>query len=366
MKKLLIIISLVFVMLFSSACGTIFDNTNNNSLIKTSYTPAFDLIERSEDEQVLSGSLIYQKVAPCVVSVLNYKNSSDLQYTSEGSGVIMSEDGFIITNAHVIEGAEIIKIVLNNENDDVFTATKENFWYDTYTDLGVVKINTTGLPVAEFGDADDILIGEDIYAIGNPGGMQFKASITGGIVSYKYRPYEAVANSGYTINSIQVDAPINPGNSGGALVNMFGQVIGINSAKIADVNFEGMGFAISINDALPVVSELITKHYVSGRPAIGITYQLLTGYRVYAGNKWVTLTGAMIVSIRTESDMLAKGLAEKDVITHIDNIALTSSSQITTALKGKKAGDTITIKYLKFSENYAASKTADIILIEAK
>jgi serine protease Do len=280
-----------------------------------------------------------------MVSIVNYNTTS----TSEGSGIIMSEDGYIITNAHVVEKAQTLKVYLYDDTEYL----AEDFWYDTYTDLAVIKINKTGLTPAEFGNSDEVLIGEEVYAIGNPGGMEFKYSITKGIISYKYRAYSPIEDSGYTINVLQIDATINPGNSGGALVNVYGQVIGINSAKIVSEGFEGMGFSISINDALPILSSLESKGYIEGRPALGITYQMNS-------------LGMQIVSINVKSDLIYKGLKVGDIITKINNVTIDSATTIRSSLKGKKAGDTITLTYRKKSENYYNIYTTEIVLMDAR
>lgn len=351
MKKLLLALSVMLVALFTASCSLngLIDNINNNNINNSPIIfPASFELESSEGKDVLTGAEVYAKVAPSMVSIVNFGTNTQ----SEGSGIILSEDGLIITNAHVIENANTLKVYLNNEQNSEYTAT--NFWYDTYTDLGVIKINETGLTPAEFGDPDEMSIGEDIYAIGNPGGMEFKYSITKGIISYKYRPYSPISDSGYTINVLQVDAPINPGNSGGALVNLYGQVIGINSAKIVATGFEGLGFSISIKDALPIISSLIENGHVNGRPALGITYQLKLDY---LGN----IIGMQIISIRPESDLDDKGIRVGDLITQIGDVVINTDTAVKNSLVGKNAGDIVTIKFTRNLITY----TADVELIDA-
>lgn len=378
-KKLLLILSLAALLLLSSCVYSFFpkgkkpkDELGGNT-IKTDITAAFELVSR-DNKQVLTGPGIYNKVAPSVVSVLNYSNASATQHNSEGSGVIMLSDiedhegYYVITNAHVIQNAAKLVIVLNDEDETSFTvintSTQKYFWYDVYTDIGVVKLETDDdLPEAEFGDADELEIGEDIYAIGNPGGMEYKASITRGIVSYRYREYHPESDSYISVNCIQVDAPINPGNSGGALVNIYGQVVGINSAKIAHVNFEGMGFSISINDALFVISELLTNGYVR-RPAFGITctykeYSLFT-------NPPTTVSGAEIVTISANSAFTDTEVAVGDLIVEVEGIKINSLQDVFKGYKNKKPGDNIEIKYRKKSQGYATLHSLTITLVEAQ
>jgi serine protease Do len=347
MKKLLLTFLIIITVIATSSC-TFFDldgvnnNNNNNNINNSVYRTAFEQVSRT-DKPVLTGPEIYNKVVPSMVSIVNYGSTS----TSEGSGIIMSEDGYIITNAHVVEKAQTLKVYLYDDTEYL----AEDFWYDTYTDLAVIKINKTGLTPAEFGNSDEVLIGEEVYAIGNPGGMEFKYSITKGIISYKYRAYSPIEDSGYTINVLQIDATINPGNSGGALVNVYGQVIGINSAKIVSEGFEGMGFSISINDALPILSSLESKGYVEGRPALGITYQLIS-------------SGMQIISINVNSDLKNKGLKAGDIITKINNVTINSAAAIKSSLKGKRAGDTVTLTYKKYSDNYNVYTTS-VVLMDA-
>ena len=178
----------------------------------------------------------------------------------EGSGIIFSEDGYIVTNAHVVDGATSLKAILS----DGTTYEAELVGSDTLTDLAVLKIDATGLQAAEFGSSEDLRVADQVMAIGNPGGYQLNSSVTIGYVSALNR---AISNSstGYTMEYIQTDAAINPGNSGGALVNQYGQVVGINSAKISATGYEGLGFAIPAETAQPVISDLIEYGYVKDR-----------------------------------------------------------------------------------------------------
>jgi serine protease Do len=351
MKKKLIAPLIIILIFALTGCSSVFYNlfSDDSSVTpkQTNYTPAFEIVS-SEGKEELKGWEVYDKVVPSMVSVINYQGTSK---KSEGSGIIMTSSGYIITNAHVIENADYVEVLLYN--NVLYTAQEGNFWYDRYTDIGVIKIDATGLSAAEFGDPDETRIGEDVYALGNPGGVSYSHSITKGILSYKYRKYSPIADSGYSVNCLQVDAPINPGNSGGALINVYGQIIGINSAKIADVNFEGMGFSISIKDAQPIVSDLILHSKVRGRPAIGITYMFATvkGY-----------TGARIVSVNDNSNL--KGIVfEYDLITEINGVKLTDPSQVAKSLKDTQPGDLINVKYRKYP-NYDQEFAAKIQLIE--
>ena len=169
------------------------------------------------------------------------ESGSEVSPAGEGSGVIFSEDGYIVTNQHVVDGATSLKVVTSDGTSYEAQLVGE----DTQTDLAVLKIEAEGLTPAEFGSSEDLQVADEVMAIGNPGGLQLSSSVTMGYVSALNR---AVTNSetGYTLNCIQTDAAINPGNSGGALVDMNGHVVGINSSKIAAVDYEGLGFAIPL------------------------------------------------------------------------------------------------------------------------
>ncbi|MEG1875785.1 MAG: trypsin-like peptidase domain-containing protein, partial [Angelakisella sp.] len=211
---------------------------------------------------------IYKKVSPSVVGIISYVGTDYFGETmqEQGSGIIMSEDGYIITNEHVVINAQSLEVVLA----DGTTYQAQSIGGDTHTDLAVLKIEATGLPAAEFGNSDQLQIGERVVAIGNPGGMQFASSLTVGYVSALNRSLTS-GEVGYSLECIQTDAAINPGNSGGALINSSGQVIGINSAKISATGFEGMGFSIPINDAMPIIKDILQNGKVTGRAMLGIT-----------------------------------------------------------------------------------------------
>lgn len=213
-----------------------------------------------------------EKVMPSAVGIVAYIQSSQSIFggeQSQGSGIILSEDGYIVTNQHVIDGATSVKVVLNDGSEYNASVVGE----DEKTDLAVLKIEATGLTPAEFGNSDQMQIGEQVIAVGNPGGLELAGSVTVGYVSAVNRPI--TTSNGGTIDCIQTDAAINPGNSGGALVNTYGQVIGINSQKIAATEYEGIGFAISINEAQPIINDLIQYGYVRGRVVMGITMQMI-------------------------------------------------------------------------------------------
>lgn len=204
------------------------------------------------------------------MAITTYVNYQNYQAEGMGSGIIIREDGYIVTNAHVVEGAKGITVQLG----DGTSYEGRLVGSDSKTDLAVVKVDAENLPAATFGNSDQVKMGEKVLAIGNPQSMDFAGSVTQGIVSGLNRQITAGGQNGTTVthytNLIQTDAAINPGNSGGALVNEYGQVIGINSAKVIATGAEGMGFAIPSNEVKPIVDDLIAYGRVTGRVRLGI------------------------------------------------------------------------------------------------
>ncbi len=289
-----------------------------------------------DDASSLSGERVYEKVSPSVVGIVVYSSQTNTTPSGEGSGIIISSDGYIVTNEHVVDEAKLIEVVLNN--GERYTA--KLMGYDKQTDLAVIKIDAENLVKAELGNSDELKPGEVVYAIGNPGGMEFASSITNGIISGVDR---LITNSstGYVMNCIQTSAAINPGNSGGALVDGYGRVVGISVAKISSTSYEGMGFAIPISDCVELIEDLIEYGYIKGRPLLGITYQSISSqvaqyYRIPAG--------LLVQSIDPESDAYAKGLRPGDTITEINGQSVESASEVFAIMQKCKAGDTIKLK----------------------
>ena len=291
----------------------------------------------SSSSDGMSGEDIYKKVSPSVVSVI----STTSEGQGSGSGVIMSSDGYIITNNHVVEGAQSVSVQLNDGTslDATIVGTDEQ------TDLAVIKVSSSAeLTAAEFGDSDELQPGEYAYAIGSPGGVQFANTITGGRIS--------AINRDLTVNDrvmslIQTDASINNGNSGGALINEYGQVVGITSAKLSGNAFgsatvEGMGFAIPINTAKDIVDEIIQNGYVSGRPSIGIT-----GQNVESADGKVA--GVQVYSIDSRAKAASEGLKVGDVITAVNGTPTPTMDEVNTVKADKKAGDKLTLSVYRIS-----------------
>ncbi len=247
------------------------DAENNNPTTGSSveYTAIFET--EDPDTAALATESIAEKVSPSIVTVVCQIQSTSSGFggqsqtsTATGSGIIISSDGYVVTNYHVIEGSVSVEVYLNDHNKYVAAIVGG----DALSDLAVLKLDATDLPAAEFGNSDNLKIGEKAVAIGNPLGIEFAGTVTQGIISGLDREIEV---GGVAMTLIQTDATINPGNSGGALVNKYGQVIGVTSSKISIDYAEGIAFAIPSNDAVKVVNDLINLGYVAGRPYIGLS-----------------------------------------------------------------------------------------------
>lgn len=308
------------------------------------------LIQLASRENALSVPDIVTKVSPSVVgisSVFSTTSASNNMYgftpseqTATGTGIIMSQDGYVITNAHVISDsdtatvASAINVVLNDKTE--YPATV--IGYDTKTDLAVLKIQADNLTAAEFGSSEDLKVGELAVAIGDPLGFELSGSVTAGIISAVDRE---ITIEDRTMNYLQTDAAINPGNSGGPLVNSYGQVIGINSAKISSDDVEGLGFAIPINDAIPIINDLINNGYVTGRPLIGLSGQDISEVQA----RYYNIPQGVYVYMVTAGGSAEKaGIKAADVITGINGTDITTMSELNDIKDQFKPGDTITLK----------------------
>ncbi len=317
----------------------------------------------------LTTSQIAEKVKPSIVGIVVYTQRSNSS-AGEGTGVIMGEDKsgeytYIVTCAHVISDAGI-QVRVQTEDGTAYDA--EIVGMDTRTDLGVLKIKAKGLPAAEFGDSNALKVGDSVYAIGNPGGVEFFGSFTGGFVSAIDRPVSS--EIGYTMKCIQHDAAINPGNSGGALVNVYGQVIGINSQKIAATDYEGMGFAIPTTAAKSIIDDLIAYNYVPNRPKLGITYYPVSSsaqYSMIAQIKGLPAGTLIINEISPDSSLANTKVRQYDMITAVNGKALTTADVLLEKIDNGKVGDKMTLSICRVNGDYSIEEfDIEITLVEDK
>ena len=320
----------------------------------------------SKDLNAVNSVYVADKVRPSVVGVMTYMNG---QLSGEGSGILWGEDStgtytYVVTCAHVIDQTGVTYGVLLLDGK---TYEAEMVATDTRTDIGVLKIKATGLPLAEVGDSSSLKVGEPIYAIGNPGGAEYFGSITDGIVSAIDRSVSAT----YTMTCIQHNAAINPGNSGGALVNTAGQIVGINSSKIASTEFEGMGFAVPTSIAQSVVESLIKFGYVPNRPKLGIQYAEVSAYQLYS--MVVSIKGlpqgSLVIAGISKDSALANTKAEVgDLIIAVNGKDMDDSSVLLDLIDTGAVGDSITLTLCRIEQRTYKTTTFDVTvtLIEDK
>lgn len=315
------------------------------------------------DTEPLPATEVYERVSPSVVGVVSKsKDAEGNTGTDEGSGIIATSNGYIITNSHVVNNSRSTEVTVVTQSGDEYPGKVVG--YDRTTDLAVIKIDAEGLPPAEFGDTDQMKVGNQVYAIGNPGGLEFASSMTQGIISALNRKLGSNSENGMTY--IQTDAAINPGNSGGALVNSYGQVIGINSSKLVAEDFEGMGFAIPVSRAEKILNSLMNVGYVEGRVRLGITGRDLTQEE---SKFYEVPRGFMILEIGEDSNVGAAGGKAYDIICAVEDQEVTSLSEISTILLDYEPGDEITMTLYRRPEGIETEgKYFDItfILLEDK
>lgn len=328
----------------------------------------------------------YQAVKNSVVSVINLKStssdsfdsmlgksSSKLEANSEGSGVIYKKSGnaaYIVTNNHVVSGASAIQVLLSNGKQ----LEAKVVGTDSVTDLAVLKINGSMIKsVASFGNSDNIKVGETSLAIGSPLGSAYASSLTQGIISAKKREVPLTGSNGQatgnTATVIQTDTAINPGNSGGPLINLAGQVIGINSMKLASdsegTSVEGIGFAIPSNEVVNIINKLVKNGKIE-RPALGIQYVDLTNIAVSQQKSILKLpssveNGVVVYTVTKNSPAENAGLKKYDVIVELAGKKISSQDEVKNILYSQKLGSTVSVKYYRDGK----LKTGNIKLTES-
>ena len=312
---------------------------------------------------------IYEEAKDINVGVIVYAQN---QKVGEGSGIIVGVDKdkkntYIITAAHVIADQGVSVQVQTNDGKEIDATI---VGYDTKTDIGVLRVNKTGFKAATFGNSDKLNVGQKVYAIGNPGGTVFFGSFTNGIISAIDRPIASSA-SAYDLPCIQHNAAINPGNSGGALLNEFGQVIGLNSSKITDTDYEGMGFSVPSNTMIEIYNDIIQNGYVTNRPMLGISYYTVASDYTYSAIAWKNNLpyGSIVIAAMTEdSDLQKQGIKVGDIITGVNGKSLDSTDILLEVIESSKVGDTITLSVCRLNNSGAVSTKFDakVKLVEDK
>ena len=301
-------------------------------------------VENDTAKPILSVEDIAKRVGPsivgisCTTTTRTYFGTQTAQ--SSGSGIIIDNSGNIVTNHHVISGASKIRVKLTSGNEYEATVVGS----DERTDIAVIKINASEeLHIATIGNSDEVEVGSLAVAIGNPLASELFGTVTAGVISGVNRSMTVGQRE---MNLIQTDAAISPGNSGGALINKYGEVIGINSVKLVDDAAEGLGFAIPMNEAVPIIKDLMGYGYVKGRPMIGVSVREITPSIAYYNNLLVD-KGLYIMSVTEGSGAANAGLTRGDIITKINGQEITTAAEMNKIRDKHKAGETINVSFIR-------------------
>lgn len=323
--------------------------SNNSTTQNTSQNTVTYLPTSTSDS--LTTPQIYEKTINSVVAISTYLNQGGYQQAiGTGTGIIMSEDGYIITNAHVIEDGNQITVTLNDGTEYQAQVVGS----DSKVDIAVIKVEATGLTAGNFGDSDSLVHGEPAIVIGNPLGMDFAGTITDGIISSTSRE---VKIDNYIMNLLQTNAAVNPGNSGGPLINCRGEIVGVVSAKISVDDVEGIGFAIPINTALNVANDFIEYGYVKNRPMLGISVEVVPEqYAQFYGSQ----PGLKVVSVQDGSAADLAGIMPGDRIISFNGTEISTSAELDYEKDKYNIGDTVKITVLREDQEI----TFDLTLME--
>ncbi len=354
--KMFIVMLVVFVLLFFATARLIFGRGWISNLINGKpegfdFTLPVAELPKLEDQYYQADGRyttegVAKAVSPSIVTVEAFVEGFAFAPYGQGSGIIMSDDGYIITNAHVIDGATLgitVRLHNGNEYDAIIIGS------DYKSDIAILKINADEkLFAAQFGDSDALVLGEQVVAIGTPAGLE--QTVTTGCVSGLDRMIK-VNDDNINMSCIQIDAAINPGNSGGALINMWGQVVGITSSKLDSVDYDNIGFAIEISAAKPIIEELIEHGKILGRPKIGISFYEIDEA---GADYYDTIPGLHIAEIDPDCDISNTELKIDDVITHMNGIQVMSSDDVYDIILKLSPGDTMTatVSRLKVNGEY--------------
>ena len=315
-------------------------------------------VKKVTGQTLMTPAEVYASTVGSVVSINCSAVSTNIfgqrvESASSGSGFVITQDGYIVTNHHVVASASSVKVTMYDGKEYSAAVVGSDSDYD----VAVLKVETTGLQPVTLGNSADVNVGDTVLAIGNPLG-ELTFSMSQGIVSCCDR---AINVSGTPFNMIQVDASINPGNSGGPLMNLYGEVVGIVSAKYSSYSntaVEGLGFAIPIGDVRAVITDIMENGQITSKPSMGIiagtmTRQMAAQYQIDKDN------GVFVYSVDKGGAGEKAGLRMGDVITKVDSMEITSMEDLTAAKKGHRAGDTVTVIYYRDGQNYSTELTFD-------
>lgn len=332
---------------FKNFYQTTTGTTAEINLPRSELVPDFKLTLSAERGKELSLQELYDKCAKSIVAIRGYKDGVDGYYW--GSGIILSEDGLILTNSHVIENCDTASVSLYDNSSYAATLVGA----DSISDIAVLKIEASGLTPASFGDSAELAIGDKVAAIGNPLGETFRMTLTDGIISAIDR---GISYNGHSMALLQTNTAINEGNSGGALFNMYGQVIGVTNMKMMSSysSIEGIGFAIPSATVVTVVDSLMQYGEVRGRPAIGVTVGAIPDN---AASYYDLPSGLYVSAVEEKSDAAAKGIQQGDIITAVNGDPAVVTNDILTVKNTLNVGDTITFTIWRDGETFDVDVT---------
>ncbi|MCI7623755.1 MAG: S1C family serine protease [Clostridiales bacterium] len=316
-------------------------------LPRAELVPDFKVAISSDRGKELSLQELYDQCSKSIVAIKGYQDGVDGYYW--GSGIILSKDGLILTNTHVIENCDTASVTLfdNSSYDAALVGA------DSTSDIAVLRIEATGLTPASFGDSAELAIGDKVAAIGNPLGETFRMTLTDGIISAIDR---GISYNGHSMTLLQTNTAINEGNSGGALFNMYGQVIGVTNMKMMSSysSIEGIGFAIPSSTIAAVADSLMQYGEVRGRTAIGITVGAIPEN---VTSHYDLPTGLYVSAVEEKSDAAAKGIQQGDIITAVNGSPASATSDILTVKNTLSVGDTITFTIWRDGETFDVDVT---------
>lgn len=349
LKVFFSILAVTVAVIIAVSAGYIFGSKGGTpSFHITQSTP---LADKGDAQLYQSKSAVFNAVDPSVVSITVYTNKGIAAYAS---GVIYTADGYIVTNDHIYAEVAspmfLITMYDGTEYDAKFVAG------DTRSDLAVLKVEATGLPKASFGNSEQVVIGEEVIAVGYPSGASGRSILTSGTISSNSIRF--TSTSSYSVKMIQTDTAINPGNSGGALVNMYGQVIGIPSVKMAGTEYDNVGYAIPSNTVVKIADSLIEHGHVVGRGRLGIQYTEINSVTAEL-NK--VPTGLCIQEITVESELYGKGIAKDDIITHINDVKITESGVALDIIESTEPGKVLTFTVYSMADGSSKDYYASLI-----
>lgn len=337
LKVFIIVLAVFLALAVVISCGYFLSQRSTTTTEGGVNTP---LADRPANTELSAAQEVYSENASSVVGILVY-NAEGNAASAQASGVVYTEDGYIVTNDHIYADIPKPQFKICTSDGKIYDA--EYVAGDTRSDLAVLKTDAPNLKKATFAKTETLMVGDPVIAIGYPAGIYEKSIMTSGTISSVGRRITSQTTS-YSIRLIQTDTAINPGNSGGALLNMYGQVVGITSSKIVGDSYDRIGFAIPADTVVSIADSLINHGHVEGRARLGITYTAIDLVTAEVNN---CPSGLAVASVSEESDLYNKNIQKNDIITHINDVAITNSIVALDIIDSCKPGDVIELTVYK-------------------